>query len=736
MAFLVDFFLMNSEKDDLGNGREPHTDSTLDITSQQLASVRLLLSSERDVAIHDLLLATSFEYLDFGARTGQEIAAHLASVWPGIRHSRHAIDQIMQEAQRANYVKIEEFRGSLAVWAIAERGRLDLEGSRKWARDVLDRTEAQLRRAVIDFFGSAEFHPLGRWTEILIESISASLKEGFSSDPSKIDIVNNLLIPAEVDIRIVDAHLKRFVKDDNVRDFLRTVARSSLDPASDLGSELVHHLTLGYILHAFAAGFDNREARKSIGSLRNEVFILDTPVLLQLSGPRTLAESVTAILCDARDKGVRIIVLHRTMEELQKVLDARSEEADAIEQDLQRYNLEIPHLLASISDQVLQMWLSCEPEGGTGWLSWSTYRERCARTTTTIQALGGEIGVAITHSDHGSHSRFERALNESLEERGRSRGYWQISHDAEMLTSLKILRSENPADGTKMWPGAVIVSPDTHLVDSYRGKSTSSSTEFPAAITVGQWAAILAKCSDPATAEGLAKVLSSEVSSEAALNRAVTVPLETALQIARSLKGASVSDISLGAIGICIDDILASEPEVDQMSPAMAQELAAQVLAQRHARLERITQEQREAAARERQEAEKHRVRREAQVEEREKGHREAAKQDRKRASELETKITELEKEVAQERTMIRTQSRRMFAATFICLFVLSATIVTFVSGAVGTRGLVVGSIGTIILSGLSIDWYKNNRSWYEIVVPTIVNGGWLLLESILSRGS
>ena len=727
---------MDSENDNPEGGREQHADSTLDITSQQLASVRLLLSSERDVAIHDLLLATAFEYLDLGARTGQEIAAHLESVWPGIRHSRHAIDQIMHEAQRANYVRIEGYRGSLAVWAIAERGQLDLEGSRKWAVDVLDRTEAQVRRAALDYFGSAELHPLARWTEILIESISASLKEGFSSDPSKIDIVNKLLIPAEVDIRIVDAHLNRFVRDDDVRDFLRTVARSSLDPASDLGSELVHHLTLGYILHAFAAGFDNREARESIGSLRNEAFILDTPVLLQLSGPRTLAESVTAILCDARDKGVRIIVLQRTMEELQKVLDARSEEADAIEENLQRNNLEIPHLLASISDQVLQMWLTSEPEGGTGWLTWSSYRAKCERTPATIRALGGEVGVTITGSDVGSHSRFERSLKASLEERGRSRGYWQISHDAEMLTSLKILRSENPADGQKMWPGAVVVSPDTHLVDSYRGKSNSQSTEFPAAVTVGQWAAILAKCSDPVTAEGLAKVLSSEVSSEAALSRAVTVPLETALQIARSLKGASVSNVSLGTIGICIDDVLASEPEVDQVSPAMAQELAARVLAQRHARLERITQEQRNAANRERQEAEKHRVRREAQVEEREKGHREAAAQERQRAAGLENKFLELQKEVAQERTMMRTQNRRIFVSTFVCLVVLGATIITFASGAVGIRGLVVGLIGTIVLIGLSIDWYKRKRSWYEIVIPTIVNGGWLLLESFLNSGS
>ena len=725
---------MNIGDDIAERTREADAGSGLDVTSLQLASVRLLMSSEREAAIHDLLLATSFEYLDSGARTGQEVATHLATVWPGIRHSRHAIDQIMKEAERANYVRVDGHQGSMTIWAIAERGRLDLDGSRKWARDVLNRIESQVRRAALDYFGSVEFHPLRRWTEILIESISVSLKRGFSADPSKVDVVDNLLIPAEVDIRIVDEHLNQFVKNDDVRDFLRTVARSSLDPASDLGSELVHNLTLGYVLHAFAAGFDNRVARDSIGSLRNEAFILDTPVLLQLSGPRTLAESVTTILCSARDMGVRIVVLRRTMDELRKVLDARNEEGEAIEENLRKHEVEVPHLLASLSDQVLRMWLSSEPDGGSNWLTWSSYRARCERTTATIRALGGETGVTMAPKDDEDHSRFERSLAASLEQRGRGRGYWQISHDAEILTSLGILRAENPADHTKIWPGAIVVSPDTHLVDSYRLGSRSISQDFPAAVTVGQWAAILAKCSDPVAAESLAKTLSSEVSAQAALSRAVTVPLETALHIARSLKGASVSDVSLGAIGLSLDDVLAVEPAVDQASPTMAQELAARVLAQRHARLERVTQEQRDAATRERQEAEKHRVRHEVQVAERERVHRQEAERERERASKFENKSKELEEQLAEERVLMREQSRRLFVSTLVCLLVLGSTIVTYVSGAVGTRGLVGGSIGTIILIGLSIDWYRNRRSWYEISIPTIINGGWLVLESVLSN--
>ena len=706
--------------------------ATLEVTSLQLASVKLLLSSEREVAVHDLLLATSFEYLDSGARTSKEIASHLESVWPGIRHSHHAVEQIMREAEQRSYVASHPSPGSTATWALAERGKLDLEGSRAWANDVLVRAEAQIERATLDHFGTLDLYPIQRWTEVLVDSISTSLARGFAIDPSQVDVIGNLLIPAEIDLSLVDRRLDQLVKNPDVLDFLRGLARSALDPSNAFGSELIHHLTLGYILHAFAAGFDNPAARAAIGSLNREVFILDTPVLLEMAGPQTRAEPVVSILARARESDVRIIVLERTIEELRKVLSAREHEATSIEEILERHEVEVQHLHASLSDQVLQLWLSSEPEGLADWLPWSTFCTRCERTISTVQALGGEVGATADLFDDVSQLDFEKALKRCLDERGGGRGDWHIAHDAEMLVHLRAFRSTNPANEVKIWPGATIVSPDTYLADSYRTGHPVSSDGFPAAITVGQWAAILARCCDPVAAESLAEALSSEVSAKAALNRSVTVPLETAIEIARSLKSTSISDVELTAINMSVDDILESEAPGEPMSSSMVQELAAKVLAQRHRRLERATREHRDAAAYERNEAEKHRIRQETRVEEREKAHRQEAERERERSSKLETENVELKEQIAAERAEAKAQNWRVFISTLVCLSVVGASIVLYVSDTIGTRGFAVGLVGTSVLVALSIDSYRNKRSWYEIGIPAAVNAGWLVLEVLL----
>ena len=706
--------------------------STLKKTSLQLASVKLLLSSERDATIHDLLLATAFEYLDSGARTSQEIATHLEAVWPGFQHSLHTVETTLREAERTNYVTTQRHQGSRTKWEIAERGRLDLSGSRKWANDVIDRAEEQIRRAAIDYFGSSDLQEIQRWTGILIESISVSLSKGFAVDPSRIDLIDNLLIPAELSIDLVDQRLNQLVRDQEVRDFLRSIARTSLDPSSTFGSELVHHLTLGYALHAFAAGFDNPDARKAIGSLKSEVFILDTPILLGLAGPRTQAESILSILSQARKSGVRVITMQRTIDELNKALATRNAEAQAIEESLQRREIEVQHLRVSISDQVLQMWLSSEPEGLADWLTWEEFCAKCQRTIGTVKAHGGKIALTEHRNHDDSQSKFENALKQRLSERGGGRGDWQIGHDAEMLVNLQAFRLKNPANQTKIWPGAIIVSPDTYLSDSYRTGPASKTHEFPATITVGQWAAILAKCSDPVTAELLAEALSREVSARALLSRAVTVPLETAVQIARSLRNTPVSEVALGAMNISVEDILMSESVDDRESTVTAQELAVRVLAQRHAQLERVAQEQRNAAGLERQEAEKHRVRLETRTEERERAHRREAARERERSSKLETEKSKLQDQITKERAAARTDNRRVFVSTLVCLTVLGSAIILFVSKEISTRGLIVALAGTTILIGLSIDWYRNTRGWYEIAIPTLVNGGWLGLDSLL----
>ena len=525
-------------------------DQRLSITSVQLASVRLLLSSEREVAIHDLLLATAFEYIDDSPRTSEQIAAHLEAVWPGTRHQRRKIDEIMAAAAQSNYVTLHAKAGSVNSWELAERGKLDLHGSRAWAQDVIQRAEAQLSRAALDHFGYVEAKAVRQWTEILLDAISSCLVAGFIANPSGAHVVADaVLVPADVDLQSIDRRIDELVNDEDNQHFLRVMAHEALDPSNTFGTELVHTLTLGYILQAFAAGHDNQAARAEVGSLKEEVFVLDTPVLLQLTGPREYAEPVWSIMTNALDSGVRILVYQRTIEEFKRVIADREEEARAVETALIDNELEVQHIRNSPIDQVLRTWLAVEPKGSDEWFSWQAFCARTDNVLLNISAIGGEVGVSSESDNVQDRNRFEEALARSLSERGNSRGSWYIKHDAELLANLETARSRKPTQSQKIWPGAIIVSSDTHLVESYRAGSVHSQDPFPAALRTAQWAAILARCSDPATAESIAKALSSQLSAQAVISRAAAIPIEAAIQIGRSLKDTPVGTYTRKPIG-------------------------------------------------------------------------------------------------------------------------------------------------------------------------------------------
>lgn len=255
-------------------------------TSAQLSSVRLLLSSDRDVKTYDLLLATTFEYLDGGPKTDVEIQTHLLSVWPGLKVSREIVVEMLSAARESGYVSPAESFGSRSAWTLGDRGRLDVAGSRQWAEDILTRTAAEVEREATDYFGSCDSATSGRWTELLLDAISSCLVAGISSQPVNVTIVGSeLLSPATVDLAVVDARLCELVSEMATLDFLRSLARMAVDPSAVFGTELIHTLTLAYVLHSFAAGYDNLAARQTVGSLEQEVLVLDTPVLLQLCGP-------------------------------------------------------------------------------------------------------------------------------------------------------------------------------------------------------------------------------------------------------------------------------------------------------------------------------------------------------------------------------------------------------------------------------------------------------------------
>ncbi len=702
-------------------------------TAGRLASVRLLLSSERDVAAHDLLLATVIEYLESGPKNTQELVRRLELIWPGIPVTRHVLDAALSAAQSAGYVGCEQTMSGKDTWTLADRGRIDLTASRSWADDVLGRATAEVHRQAMADLGIDDVDSAARWRDILLDAIGAGLQKAFAANPAAIDILGEkFLFPAKIDLAVVDASIGDRCSTEEVSSFLRSMARLAVDPAQVFGTELVHTLTAGYVMRSFAAGYDNQEARRAVGPMTGEVLLLDTPVLLQLGGPNQAAEPAWSILAQARKHKVRVVVAAETLEELQRVLNSRDEEARVLEADLISGQSEPLHLRATVRDGVLLSWLSCEPIGTAPWLPWADYRVRLEQLGTTVQAIGGEVGFAPDGVELLSRTEFDKAIRNSLEERGSGRGDPAVEHDVELLRLLHAARVANPPNGEKVWPGAVALSSDSHLVGSYRRAVTTEISPIPPAMTIGQWGSLLAKCCQPADVEELALAIGSDLSFRSTIARGTNVPVETALEIARSLKGTSPTEASMQSIQLSIDDLLESQPDLVS-SPDGASSVAGKVLAKRHADVERVAAQQREATREATDRAEKHRLVRETELRtiaeskltenELLKGRSEAAEQSARTAAAA----------LVTERNQSSKRLKRVVAAASGCFLLVLAIVIAATQGWVDTRGIVVASIAALIAAAAAVEWVTNLETpWWRVGLGLVVGAGWLALELIL----
>ncbi len=708
-------------------------EANLDTTAGRLASVRLLLSSDRNVAEHDLLLATVFEYLESGPKSTQELVRRLEVIWPGVPISRHALDSALEAAQSAGYVAVEQTIKSRSTWLLADRGRTDLAASRSWASDVLTRAGHEVHRQAQIDLGEDDLDAAMRWRDLLVEAIDCGLRCAFVSNPEAVDVVSEQFIfPSVIDLAVVDKYVEERCSADDVCDFLRALVRLAVDPSQLFGTEVVHALTTGYVIRAFAAGFDNADARRRVGPMAGEILLLDTPVLLQLGGPGPTAEPAWKILTQARKHGVRVVVAEQTQAELNRVIAARVKEAQLAEADLAERVIEPEHLRASVRDGVLELWLSCEPTGSDQWLSWSEFVARMAQVPRTVEAIGGEVGLDIEGLDLVDRRPFESAIRSSLDQRGAGRGDAALEHDADLLRLLHAARSVNPPSAKKVWPGAIVLSSDSHLVGSYRAAVGVESETIQPSMTIGQWGALLAKCCPPEDVEELAAAVGADVNFRSTLTRGVAVPIETAIEIARSLKGVDVSAVALESIQLSLDDLIASQPDLAASADGAAS-LAGLVLAKRHSALERVASEQREATRMASERAEKHRLVKEAEL----RTTADVATRESQRLLERSERAEENERlastQLHVERAENRKRLQRFSVATVACFALILALVVAGIQGWIGTRGIVVVGICAALTVAGAIEWVTNLKTpWWRIALGLAVAAGWLALELTL----
>lgn len=668
--------------------------SSLETASASLLpAVHLLLGTDRTVKVYDILLATVFECLEEEAKPLDQLIRLVQRAWPGVQVRRTVMEAVLEAASSAGYLLKEAGTGR---WALGGAGHTHLRESKDWAVDAMRRTVGDVEREAHSFLGGCSRKRAEQLTEAMIDVLIKGVAHVFTSGGGRITSQGGRqLFPEQLDLRYMDDLIATRSSDPQTTELLSALLRSALDATQPFATEILHLITTGYILFAYMGRRDNLEARAEMRLSDGEVAILDTPVLVQLLGPSRRSKEVFDVISSALNVGVKVVVYGWTIEEMHRMLEVRRPEAAAIESE----PAAIPGVLAvTIDDTVIGTWLAVQTDMSNT-VTWSEFEKRAVAVSGDLRAMGVELSPPDTNP-RTADDRFTEmrdALVEEVHDRRSNRGRWNFDHDARLLLELEKARSTQRGDGSQLWSGAVIVTSDTAMNRAYR--TLARSELMPAALSLGQWAGLVAECAEPASAERLAEVMADETASRTLLARAGGLPVKDALELSRNLTVRPTSAADLGQLRMSIEEALAQYPDELRSDDTATRTLGQATIRRYQDRIRRTA-----AVQRERLEAES----RDLDQRERSVEHRETEVNRREANVDDRDAVSKSDRLLRQRGRLVAVIFGLMIAATLSCLGL---------AGTLAGWHLKVGVLGFFAFVGLAIDYgSRADRPWWEPV--------------------
>lgn len=507
---------------------------------RQLAAMRLLFDSDRDRHEADVVLATIFETLAEGRlRSTDELLIQLETDWPGVLLTRDRLESVLETAESRGLLIQDTTLGSMRQWRTTERAQLNVAESRKWACDILDRCRAQVQDRARGAQVDASHETASHLTNVLLEVLHDAIVASIPSQPFGIREVARRLFPP-YDREVLLRSVGEKVDSREIQEFLSGLALAALDPGTVFGTEVVHYLATGYVLHALLLGVGIVESRQELQAFKGEILLLDTPVLLRLlSDARAFRGTIDMVGRIARAAGCVVALASVTREEFSNMLDFRDRDARRVELEISD-GVPRNNLAASVSDEVLAAWLN-DPSLP----SWAAFKAKASTIVTTLKAVGVRTDFVPEGyvEDNALVGLFTEAVLKVTVERGRPRGRYPAAHDGQLLSLVAHIRRSRAErnDTESVWPGVFIVTTDRALDTAYG--TVCGSPGVPIAMTVSQAAAILAQLAQPSDAEKLAEVIAADLQWRSRFHHAVNFGVDEAIEMARSFT--STADLDL-----------------------------------------------------------------------------------------------------------------------------------------------------------------------------------------------
>lgn len=541
-----------------------------------IGAVHELLASSRSHRKADLLLAAVLQALFEADRALPEIVARVQQIWPGAVQAASDVEAALELGSELRLVARAESLGSHTVWTLTKTGADDVRQHAEWVGDMRARAREQVReRARAGLMTDIDEEQADALLDHLVRALAQAIR---SSQAPYVGQVDAMLNTGRASGRVMPKHLDRDVLlqavgdgDDPTIEFVRGLALAAVDPLDAFGNELVSHITTGCILYAFIAGVDRQRLLARLGSPSGQRVVLDTPLLIDLIGPRRVAGPLEETIRTAVACGWDVVALEHSIEEAQQV----------IHRDVPEINKTLVGALQQGSQQAWYASLTEDqlPSLCVEVLQDGTYRnlEQLLAAADRLAERLSDLGVTVRahgNKDEGRVTRLYDALENQLSERNH-RSDQVLQRDAD--TMAVIWRRRERQRGSH-WPGGWVVTKDRYMAPAYAEAEPRDHVSLT--ITAAQWATLLAVSAAPAEVERLAQAAAGQFMDDAAWTIPVRYPPDVAIDLARQLspeQGGSETDIRVAQM--TLDEAL------DEPTGAS---VASLVLAERARRINKI----------------------------------------------------------------------------------------------------------------------------------------------------
>lgn len=551
-----------------------------------VGAVHSLVQASKSATKPDLILAAACHSLRDGDKTTDELRSVVTRVWPGARVGVEDVETSLSMGAELGLLHPVTGLDEARLWQLTPRGVDDVQRQVDWVSSLRERTAAALRIKAKSDLGLKISSPQAElWLERIVGALIAGITASQDAYLGRVDhLVGKRLSPRKVDRNLVLSHLDDLQSEASIIEFLKACTVSALDPLDPFGDELVSHITTGCVLHSYVAGRESAAVLDALGSPVSQRALIDTPVLVELIGPSRVSQSVTLTIATAVEAGWDVVVCQHSIDELIGVIELevpqiREQFTQAHARGIKEewYASLAPNQLPSFAIEVLR--------DGT-YKSIDQMVGAAKSIAQRLQGLGVIVREHFNDNDRPNVDRCRVALEREVA--GTHRSNNAIQRDAESMAL--IWRRRRRQETGNRWPGGWIITPDRHLSAPYA--EIARGDRVALTLSVSQWSTLLSVTVPPVDVVGLAEAAASQLVEEAMWLLPSRFPSDVALELAERLspeRGGSETDIRYAQM--TLDLALDAEH-----SERTANAIAADVLAARVKRQERIARLQVEGA--------------------------------------------------------------------------------------------------------------------------------------------